>query len=223
MTSPACFIGRFSRQQGVLHDPAADSACGSDAAQMVRLNGRHCYRTSLTRLAAPWPRADRACRNSPSAMARLAQRANGLCRRKGLLDLCARKWGNGFGHNIAIERPVPVLAGYGRIPHLIVGCEPADQQIVVELRCRLPVRTYFVKGLQRQRPQRSLRRERWSGARVQLVEVPRQRRQRCFDQRAESCAADDWQECVSPAHIAQQPAPKEPGLCSCRATFSEVC
>ena len=97
--------------------------------------------------------------------------------------------GKELGRDIAIEQAIPVLAEHGGIPDRIVGRqsdEPAEQQIVVELLHQLPFRAHRVKRLQQQRPQQSLRRDRWpTVARVQLVEVPRQSGQRRVGQRAD--------------------------------------
>ena len=84
--------------------------------------------------------------------------------RQQLSDL--RKVQNG-GHelarNIAIEEPVSVLAEYGCIPHRIVrpeADEPSEQQIVIKLLHQLSFGPYRIEGLQQQRAQQTLRRNR---------------------------------------------------------------
>jgi hypothetical protein len=68
-----------------------------------------------------------------------------------------------FAGNIAIEQSIPVLAEHRRIPHWIVhreADEPPEQQIVVELLHQLPFRSHRIEGLQQQRAQQALWRNR---------------------------------------------------------------
>ena len=94
-----------------------------------------------------------------------------------------------LARDVAVEQPIAVLAEHGRIPDRIVHRqpdEPAEQQIVVELLHQLPFRAHRVEGLQQQRPQQPLRRDRRPAvARVKLAELPRQIRQRRVDQVAD--------------------------------------
>ena len=99
-----------------------------------------------------------------------------------------------LGRDVALEQPVAVL-GEGRVvPDRIVDAEPdepAEQEVEVEPLHQLPLRADRVEGLQQQRPQQLLGRDRGPAERrVELGEDRRQLDQRRVDDRPGSPAAD---------------------------------
>ena len=65
--------------------------------------------------------------------------------------------------DVPLEEPLPVLREYGRIPDGIVQGEPhepAEQEVVVELRHQLPLAPDAGAGVEQERAQELLRRDR---------------------------------------------------------------
>ena len=89
--------------------------------------------------------------------------------------------------DLARKEPVAVLGEHRHVPDRRVdrqANEPAEQQVVVELLHQLALRAHRIEGLEQQRPQQLLRRDRRPAeVRVQLVEGRRHHGQRLVDDR----------------------------------------
>ena len=84
--------------------------------------------------------------------------------------------------------------------------EPAEQQVVVQLLHQLALRAHRVERLQQQGPQQLLRRDRGPAVqRVELLELPVQRRQRGIRDRQDRPQRMARRHPALAAHIAEQP------------------
>ena len=95
----------------------------------------------------------------------------------------AQHLGHEPGRDIAGKQAVPVLAERGLVPCGIIDAEtdePAEQEVVLQPLHDLPFRADAVEGLQQQRSQKPLRRNRWPASagieRVELAAQPLQGR-----------------------------------------------
>ena len=92
-----------------------------------------------------------------------------------------------FGRDLTLEQPVAVGRERGRMPYRIVVPEPHEppvQEVVVELLHQQPLRADRIEGLEQERPQQPLGRNRGSAeGRVERLERARQLAQRVVDDR----------------------------------------
>jgi hypothetical protein len=103
--------------------------------------------------------------------------------------------GHELGRDVPLQKAIAVLGKRRVIPHCIVNAyadKPAEQEVELQPLHQLPLRPDRVERLQQHRPQKLLRRDRWSThAGIERRELARERRQRLVHN-----AADDPQRMV---------------------------